>query len=116
MSSLSVSQQVYQLPHAVLAAALPHLRPFDVHNELRREFALWVVGQRGEFDNWQQAWNTWTGAQRSRPGSVSLSVRCRECRGQLISRRHGVPHCCTACHGRRREQLRSPAIWQEPPA
>lgn len=102
-----VYQQIYQ----VLAAALPRLRLFDIDDELRCSFGLWCVSHRDVFQSWQQAWNAWTGAQRGRPGSVALSVRYRECRGQLISLWHVIPRCCTSCHGRRQERIQSAAIW-----
>lgn len=110
-----ISWQIHQIPHRVLADALPQLRPFDAHQELRRAFAAWTAGARQNFDSWQDAWNAWTHATPGHPGVVELQTLCPDCHGRLFTTRHGVPGMCTSCMGRRTRHVRTIALWQHPP-
>lgn len=105
-------REIHQLPHHVLAAALPDLRPMNSGYEIRTEFARWTLRQRQTFTSWEQAWNTWTHASPHAPGTVELSVLCPDCHGRLFSTRRGIPSACTTCRGRRRTTVRSRAVWQ----
>lgn len=69
-------------------------------DELRKEFADFVMGQRTQYASWQQAWNVWTHAQPGQPGVIRLTQRCRRCRGRGIDMRRAT--ICYDCVGRRR--------------
>lgn len=112
MPNHDIAREIHRLPHHLLLTALPDLRATDVFHELRTEFARWTVSQPEQFGSWRQAWNRWTRASAHRPGAVTLTVLCPECRGRLFSSKRGIPGPCITCHGRRRATVRSRAIWQ----
>jgi hypothetical protein len=111
----AIVHQIHRLPSHVLAAALPHLRPYTAHDEVRNDLASWVAGARTDYASWQHAWNDWTRATPHRPGRVHLNIRCTDCHGRLFSTRRGIPEPCTTCRGRRRIHLHSAALWPPPP-
>lgn len=111
----AILQDIHRLPGHVLASALPQLRPYPAHDEVRNEFASWVAGSRTAYHSWQGAWNEWTRAAPQRPGYVDINIRCTDCHGRLFSTRRGIPEPCTTCRGRRRIHLHSAALWQQPP-
>jgi hypothetical protein len=115
MINSHLANQIHRLPFHVLAAALPQLRPFDSHTEVRRDFAAWALCQRQLYPTWQDAWNAWTRVSAGRPGQIDLQVTCPDCRGRLISTRHGIPAACLTCMGRRYVRLTTPTLWQQPP-
>lgn len=113
MPNQAIVHAIHRLPHHVLAAALPDLRPMAAEwNDVRAEFARWTLCQREEFSTWRHAWNGWTRATPHHLGAITLTVICPDCRGRLFSIRRGIPGPCTTCCGRRRSTLRSRALWQ----
>lgn len=113
MANHAIAHEIHRLPHHVLAAALPELRPMRCSHEIRTEFARWTLRQPQRFTTWRQAWNAWTRASAHQPGTITLTVTCPDCRGRLFSTRYGIPSPCTTCCGRGRTTLRSRALWQD---
>lgn len=109
-------QQIHALPFSVLAQAVPSRRPFDVGDELRQEFARWVLGQAQQFDSWQSAWNCWTGASPVRAGRLDLRIRCPNCHGRRLALHHGQFGPCMACVARGSIHVRATTIWLPPPS
>jgi hypothetical protein len=102
--------QIHAISHDALAHAVPNLRPFDIHHELRQEFAASTARQRNTYATWREAWNDWTRATARRPGTVQLSVRCTQCRGRSFTIRHGAALPCNVCLGRRRIHVHTAAL------
>lgn len=111
-----LGSEVEGVHFSVLAAAVPDARPFtDVEHTLRREFRLWTLEPRRQpYTCWQEAWNSWTGAEPHRPGVVRLRLRCPQCRGRLYVIRHGRLAACLTCAGRRTITGTYTALWQQP--
>lgn len=103
---------IRHVPHQVLAAGyVSRQAPVDA-SDIRQEFISWVARQRKEYDSWKHAWNDWTGATQNRPGMIRMHVLCPDCRGRLISTRHGRVGPCTTCMGRRRVWSDITALWR----
>ena len=112
MNDHALAREIHHLPHHVLAAALPDLRPLHSSYEIRSELAAWTLRQPASFPSWEHAWNAWTHATAGAAGSIALSAICADCRGRLFTTRRGIPSACTTCCGRRRTMVRSRALWQ----
>jgi|GEM_PF-5169407 len=115
MRNQRIALTIHNLPAHVLSAAVRGGRDLDSAT-VRQEFVSWAVCQRGDFTSWQDAWNTWTGAHRDRPGRIEAYVLCPDCRGRMFDLRTGVPRPCPTCTARKRIWVRAVALWQPPPA
>ena len=99
--NVEIARQIRRfIPSPDLRAACHSPADFDM-DELRKEFADFVMGQRRkQYESWQQAWNDWTRAHPHQPGLIRLTQRCRRCNGKGIDLRRAT--MCYDCMGRRR--------------
>lgn len=112
MRNHALFNEIHRIPANHLALLLPHLTPFnDYAYAVRGEFARWLMGQFEDFGSWQAAWNRWVRAGVHRPGRLTLTTRCSECKGKGFSTRYPGRGACPKCWGRRQEHINTVALY-----
>lgn len=117
-------RSAHALDGRTLLGLLPHVDQSDLH-EIRIEFARYLTSREGRSHaTWQDAWNAWTRATPTRPGSIDYTpLCCGDCKGRRFSARNlsrnltrtGSATMCGECRGSGRGQRTAQTTQYAPP-